>query len=319
MTVVALLGAGGFVGSAVRGALEQYGHAVKAVSSPRLSTSNVDPVVLIDQARRSPELASIVDALTGADVVVNAAGVPDASSLRLETLVGANALLPRLVLEAASRARVRRMVHVSSAVVQSDRAVLDASEEMAPFSPYSTSKVLGEQVLRADPPAEVSVVRFRPPSVHASGRRVSRRIARIAASPVASVARPGSQPSPQALLPNVASAIAFLATCVDVPPAVVTHPWEGLTSASLMETLGGGRRPLMIPRTLARGAVGTGRWLGRLSPAVAANVRRLEVLWLGQEQARSWLEVQGWGPPVGAEGWHELANSSDATSGDGDL
>ena len=78
------------------------------------------------------------------DVLINAAGNPDASSQDEDGLYGANALLPALLLRAARAAGVRRFVHVSSAVVQNDKAVLDASEDLRPFSPYSASKVMGE-------------------------------------------------------------------------------------------------------------------------------------------------------------------------------
>jgi putative NADH-flavin reductase len=306
---VALLGATGFVGSAVRSVLDAAGHAVRPVRAPRLRTHAGSADELVAEAAKSPHVQQLADSLLGADVVINAAGDPDASSRDTHALTAANSLLPRVVLEAAASASVRRMVHVSSAVVQNDRKVLDASEDMSPFSPYSRSKILGELVLRTDVPAGVSVTRFRPPSVHAPGRRVSQRVGRIARSRLASVAGNGTQPSPQALLPNVASALAFLAICRNIPPAVVTHPWEAMTALDLMTLLGGGHRPVQVPRWLARTTVATGRIVGRLSPLLAANVRRVEVLWLGQEQARSWLEDQGWQPPVGIEGWHKLASS----------
>ncbi len=314
--VVALTGARGFVGSAVSWALEEAGHTVIPVRSPRLVADTDDPAALVTAASTSEQVLVIADLLRRADVLVNAAGDPDASSTLTEELLGANALLPRILLEAAAAAGVPRMVHVSSAVVQNDRPVLDDSEDMRAFSAYSRSKVSGEIVLRQDPPAGVVVVRYRPPSVHASDRRVTRRVARIAASPLASVASPGSQPTPQALLPNVASAIAFLATTGTTPPSVVIHPWEGLSAAALMEALGD-RPPHRIPRALARAVVGAGRAVGWLSPVVAANVRRVELLWLGQRQAASWLTGQGWTPPVGTEGWDQLvpASGSPATRG----
>jgi len=247
-------------------------------------------------------------------VLINSAGIPAASSLNRDALFGANALLPRLLLEAAALAGVHRLVHVSSAVVQNDKAVLDDSEVMRPFSPYSASKVAGELVLRHAPPAGVHIVRYRPPSVHAPGRRVTRMIGRIASSPMATVARPGDQQSPQALLPNVGAAVAFLATCQEVPPAVVTHPREGVTAAGLMRDLSGGAEPRVLPRWFARGVVGSAKVAGRVHRPTAANARRIELLWFGQSQSSSWLTSHGFSHPVGPEGWQHLSLSERMTS-----
>ena len=249
--------------------------------------------------------------LPAASAVVNAAGDPDASSVDALALDAANGWLPVLLAAAAARAGVPRFVHVSSAVVQGRRPVLDETSATAPFSPYSRSKIAGEARLAV---AQLpGVVIYRPPSVHDVERRVTLMTTRIAASRAASVLRPGTQPSPQALLPNVAAAVAHLATCSNQPPTYVIHPWEGLTTAGLMRVLGG-RRPALLPRPLANAVLGSLRGLGRLSPAMAANARRVEMLWLGQRQAESWLTQQGWRPPVGPEGWIELGQQTRAAT-----
>lgn len=303
---VALTGASGFVGSAVAAELAKD-HDVVPIAVPRLrSGARTVDAVRHAVAAESGAYADLVRQLTGVDVLVNAAGNPDASSVDEDALFGANAVLPAILVAAAADAALPRVVHVSSAVVQNDRPTLDSSEEMVGFSPYSASKVLAEEVLRTADTGSCAVVRYRPPSVHAQGRRVTSMIARIAASPAATVARPGDQPTPQALLPNVASAIAFLATTDAGPPAVVHHPSEGVTVTSLMSDLSGGRRPRRLPRGLARAAVRAAKLLGRLHRPTAANARRVELLWLGQGQAPSWLTEVGWQPPVGREGWLSL-------------
>ena len=224
---VILFGATGFVGSAVAEAMPP-GHRLVAHSAPRLSTVARSEAELLAASLEYAYLKELTAQLMGADVVINTAGNPDASSLDGNDLFGANALLPAILLRAATRAGVKRFVHVSSAVVQSDKPVLDSTEDMRPFSPYSASKVMGEVVVRALSIPEMGVIRFRPPSVHATGRRVTRIIGRIADSPLATVARPGDQGTPQALLPNVASAVAFIATTEMRPPSVIHHPSEGV-------------------------------------------------------------------------------------------
>lgn len=307
---IAILGASGFVGSAVVATLEPD-HEVIRVRTPRLRSAERSVADIVAKAAALPELDALVAEMRGVDVVVNAAGNPDASSLDEDVLFGANALLPALALRAAEQAGARRFVHVSSAVVQNDKPVLDASEDLRPFSPYSASKVLGEEAVRAYSGA-LEVTRYRPPSVHAPSRRVTRMIRRISTSPVATVAAPGGQHTPQALLENVAAAIAALATWQDSTPSVVHHPSEGVTCRSLMEDLSGGRRPVALPRWVARLFVRAAKGVGRIHKPTAANARRVELLWLGQEQAPSWLTEQGWTVPVGREGWRSLAAEENA-------
>lgn len=301
----------GFVGSAVAHDLRERGVAVHELHAPRLSPDEC--------ARWSTAPADLPDDLVervsqdleGADVVVNAAGLPDASSVDEAALDAANGWLPVVLATAAARAGARRVVHISSAVVQGRRPVLDETPQTETFSPYSRSKVAGEQRLQAA--GLPGVVVYRPPSVHAVDRRVTRMTTRIASSPLATVLAPGDQPSPQALLGNVASAVGHLATCGSEPPRYVIHPWEGLTSAGLLEVLGG-RSPRRVPRPLGRGVLRLLGAAGRVSPRVGANARRVEMLWAGQRQARSWLTEDGWVPPLGHRAWREMGEQVRATA-----
>jgi hypothetical protein len=131
-------------------------------------------------------------------------------------------------------------------------------------------------------------------------------IAKLARSRFASVAGSGDKPSPQALIDNVGSAVAFLATCPEVPPAVVHHPSEIITTGALLALLSDGREPKHLPTALAIALVNAAKLAGRAVPSLSANARRLEIIWLGQMQAPSWLTAAGWSPPVGREGWAEL-------------
>lgn len=301
---VVVLGASGFVGGAVADALEARGHAVERLHAPRLP--HVTPDRAASFPGRDEAVAALAERLAGAAAVVNAAGDPDASSRDVPALVAANAALPGVVGAAAAAAGVPRVVHVSSAVVQGRRPVLDESDDFDAFSAYARSKALGERLVRRAGGDRVVV--YRPPSVHAADRRVTRLIARIGGSPLSTVARPGTDPSPQALLGNVADAVAFLATTPQAPPPVVIHPWEGLTTTDVMEVLGG-RTPRRLPRWLARALVTLARGAGAVVPAVAANARRVEMLWFGQAQATSWLTTAGWEPPLGRAAWTDLGRT----------
>jgi nucleoside-diphosphate-sugar epimerase len=302
MTTVALLGASGFVGSAVADALRRRGAVVLPVVAPRLPPCT-EAEALGAAAREGHAVRTLAAQVLGADAVVNAAGLSDSGSTDVGELYAANAALPGVVGAAAQEAGVARFVHVSSAAVQGRRLVLDDSPLTAPFSAYSGSKALGEQAALAAGPAG-SVV-YRPPGVHDVGRQTTETLVRLARSRLASAAAPGDAPTPQALLANVGDAVAFLATCADTPPQFVTHPSEHLPTAGLLEDLGG-KPPLLVPRRPAVALVAALTRVGARHHAVAAAARRLEVLWLGQAQAASWLDRVGWRAPVGPEGWRAL-------------
>ena len=301
---IGVLGASGFVGRAVAESL-RAGAEVIALAAPRLAPTPIDPqgpapVVNSDQvdqwAQRLAEL----------DVVINAAGDPNASSMKKDALLAANAVMPLLVYEACARARVHRFIHISSAVVQGDRATLDASRDWRPFSPYSASKVAGEKWLLQVAHEPTQLVIYRPPSVHAPGRGVTVKVARLAAGPARSVAGAGNRPTPQALLENVADAVRFLAVTDDTPPEIVHHPWEGLTTAELMRSLGG-RIPRRLPEAVCSFVSRSARLTERVIPHLAPYRRRLEMMWFGQKVEVSWLETVGWQPPrTGRTAWEEL-------------
>ncbi|MFC6152903.1 NAD-dependent epimerase/dehydratase family protein [Nocardioides yefusunii] len=296
---VAVVGATGFVGRAVLAAFEQRGIEVRAIRAPRLETS-ARQVDALHAEMAAPALRAeserLREELRGCSVVVNAAGLSDATSGG-DVLFGANALLPGLL--AASTEPGTGFVHVSSAAVQGRRAVLDETTEVEPFSPYSEAKALGEAMV-----PDGSVV-FRPTSVQGAGRRVTASLVRLCSSPLASVAAPGDFPTPQVLVENVADAIVFVALRAEDAPRVVLQPWEGVTTGELVRLLGQ-RRPLQVPQWLARALVRLGYALKPLTSRAAGIARRLEMLWFGQGQAPGWLDDK-WAPPVGPEGWKKLS------------
>lgn len=300
MTVVAVVGASGFIGRHVVEALGRRGVTVIAVSAPRLRTAaRTDEdlgLELMDIIHTHPELTRILETT---DVVINAAGLNHTPAGNFDALYGANALLPAL-LATCCQAGGTRFVHVSSAAVQGRRPVLDESLDVAPFTPYSASKTLGEAAVLSRSTATV----FRPASVQGPEREVTNSLRRLARSRLASVAGSGSGPTPQSHVDNVADAIAF-AALADAPPRVVLQPSDGLSAAELLRVLGG-HEPIRLPRSACRLLVAILFLLAKASPKLAGHARRLELLWFGQAQASSWLEGR-WNAPVGYQGWEELA------------
>lgn len=303
---VVVVGASGFVGSAVCAALLRRGHTPVLQRAPR-PTSRDDAHVserLSDDDLRTA--AVLVRRWREVDAVINCAGDPDASSTDERALRLANGVVAGIVARACSAVGVTRLVQVSSAVVQGDQERLDAELTYRPFSPYARSKIMGEQLALAAFP-EGTVV-YRPPSVHAPRRRITAALTRLADSPLRSVAAPGDAPTPQALLPNVADAVAFLATTPMTPPPVVIHPWEGLSTADLLTVLSRrSRRPHLLPRPVVTAVLAAAALSVGHLPHVSAHLRRLQLVWLGQAQQHSWLTAAGWRPPVGRDAWSRLA------------
>lgn len=316
MTVVsrvAVVGASGFIGQAVVRALALDGIDAVAVRAPRVEHSGMVDGPSDWLGVYEAQIQEIADQVDDpVDAIINAAGLADATSGRPDALVGANAILPRLCREAARRAGAGRFVHISSAGVQGRMAVLDESARVAPISDYTRSKAIGEAWL-ADCPETVI---YRPTSVHGVGRPVSRQLTRVARSRIASVGGDGAWPTPQVLVDNVASACTFLATTAEPTPSVVLHPWEGMTASSVLEVLGGSP-PRHVPEWLARQIVRSAYWGGPRASGWVGRVRRVEMMWFGQDQTESWLSSR-WRPVIGLEGWHAIAEWATADIGPSD-
>lgn len=289
-TRVAVVGSTGFVGQQIVVALRERGAEAVRVRAPRLDT-----ITPLDAE------AGLSRSIEGCAAVINAAGVATATAASSKTMVLANAVLPGVIARSANSAGAR-MVHVSSAAVQGRISELDSSDQVDGFSPYSTSKIEGELAVRS---SNGDAVIYRPPGVHHESRETTRKLAAFARSRVASVSGRGTSPTPQALLENVADAVAFLATYSVTPPDVVHHPSEGLTTGDLLTYLGG-HAPHRLSPLLTRAVVGGLFSAAQLRPAVAGHARRLEMLWYGQRQAASWLANSGWEPKFGSERWQQI-------------
>lgn len=277
---ICVVGASGFIGAHIAESVERF-HEVSTTAAPRLRLSAGS----LDQMRRQLDLDLIVqfadDHLRGVDVVVNAAGIAEATSSDLSGLLGANAALPLFLASACDRAGVRRLVHVSSGAVRGTYP-LDDSETMHPNTRYGLSKAVGEALLRSAN-VQTEVIRYRPPSVQGSERALTQKLARFARSPLASVAAPGNDPTPQTNAERVGECVRVLSDLDMRPPAVVAHPWEGVTTSQVLAELGG-RSPRQINRRAARALLDAGYLAGAVLRGLVPHVRRADLLLFGQTQ-----------------------------------
>lgn len=292
-----VIGASGFIGRAVLGAAASAAIDVVPLSGLRLDGSDgvtVDDLsaVVLDKLG-TREADKLAESLEGADVVVNAAGLARPDSLDSADLIAANAVLPALLAALASGLGVRRFVQISSAAVQGRLSPLDETTKVLPFSPYSRSKALGEQLLWEADLSPMEIVVYRPTSVHGQGRPATEALVRQARRlPVLPIVGHGKLPLPVASIDNVAAAVIHLATC-DSPPSVVLHPWEGITQAEFWRMLNPGVRFVSVPAPAMRLAVNFLNRAGGWFPRIDGPVRRLEVCMLGQQIVALGLEESG--------------------------
>lgn len=322
-----VIGASGFVGSSILTRLKIDGIGADPIEAPRLATSQRDANQIIRDARKLEGIIdSLADSFAGAEVVINASGLAAPNQQDIAPLLGANALLPAVIAIAAQRTGVKRLIHLSSAAVQGPRPVLDDSPRTEPFSAYSYSKALGEDVLLriadyveekaaagvapgsanssfpAAPsfsPASVSAHHaletciVRATSVQGAGRRTTESFAKFSSSPLASVAGSGSHKSPVSSSYALAEFVSMLGQFSGELPRIVVQPWEGTTCESVIVDAGR-RRPLHIPAPLCTVAVKAGYALsGLLNDRLQGSVRRAEVMWFGQDVDDSWARENG--------------------------
>lgn len=308
-----VLGASGFVGGAVVAELRGRGLKVATLAAPRINSVASTAQALADQARlftspgpstNAADYAALLQAFAGVDVVVNAAGMAAPGGAESPSMTGANALLPAVIALAAHAAGVKRLVHLSSASVQGHRRVIDETSDRAPFSAYSRSKALGEEVLEIvaggfAPAAEeaLNVATIRATSVQGPSRGTTLSLAKIAASPLASVASPGTAPTPVSSIDALSWFVAETGAFAGPVPALVLQPWEGLSVTDVLAAAGGAP-PMVIPAWLCRPVLASGYFVsGLLGERLHGSLRRVELMWLGQEQTPGWAEEVGLVPP----------------------
>lgn len=286
----AIVGASGFIGSALTAHLRTAGLDVVELAAPRLNLApaTASGAAVLRAAAASSATADLAEQLRGVEVVVNAAGLATPDAFPSADLYGANSLLPAVVGIAANSAGVRRFVHLSSAAVQGRRLVLDESTEVSPFSAYSRAKALGESAVlaAAHELSGLEIIIVRATSVQGDGRATTDALRRIACSPLASVAAPGTAPSAVSSLAGLVSFVACVGRSSAPLPGVALQPWEGESVAGVLKRYSG-REPRRLPRVLCTCVLWLAWLAGRVVPEIAGLARRLEMMWMGQEQVTS--------------------------------
>lgn len=304
------MGGSGFIGRAVRQAAGDARVVDIAFRCHGAWRPDDRPSSCVERwIKANPQICDrVAGQLSGVDVVINAAGSAAPGSNRSTALFDANALLPGVIATLAARAGVARMVHISSAAVQGSRSVLDESAQCAPVTAYGRSKAAGEAIL-TDGSVSVpgQVVLYRPTSVQAVERPITRQLVRLAGGNLLPVVGDGETPLPLCLVQNVAAGVVCSAICDRFAP-VVLQPWEGVTTRLLWELFGRWPGMVSLPARPIRWAVGALLGVGAVAAPAGALGRRLEMLLLGQQQQAAALQASGFAAPVGLDGYRRLAD-----------
>lgn len=295
MTMVAVTGAGGFVGRRICDDFSRRGHVVIGVS--RSET--------VPFARVVGEIGAQTDwsrALEGVEVVVHCAArahvMHERSTDPLTLYRAVNVEGTRRLAEQAARHGVRRLVYLSSVKAAGERSVLGrplkVNDRAAPEDAYGVSKREAELALQeVGAETGLETVIIRPPLVYGPG--VKGNFLRL----LGAIAR--GWPLPLGALENRRSMVSlsnladFISLCIESPVAAggtfFVSDGEDLSTASLARRMGAalGRPARLLP---VPGAVLS--MLGRVA-GKAAEIERL-VGTLQVDLADS-HELLAWSPP----------------------
>jgi len=288
----AVLGASGFVGSAIVQHLRGDGCEVVELRSPRvvLSPNVQDPYQVVSLGESHHAVDELEASFIGIDVVINAAGISAPDDGPSPELYGANSLLPAIAAWAAERAGVKRVIHLSSAAVQGRKSMLDETLDATPFSPYSRSKALGERAfLTAHSKPSVDLIVIRATSVQGPGRATTKSLRWFAQSPLSSVANSGRQPTVVSSIDGLVDFVRNVANSQLVLAPIMLQPWEGFSVSDVLR-FAGGKEPLVLPKSLCWVLITVARTLAIVIPEMSGSGRRLELAWLGQRQESVFTE-----------------------------
>lgn len=157
---IVVTGAAGFIGSTLCETLLEEGHEVVGLDAfipyyPRtVKEANLAPLIgrpgfrFVEMDLRTDELAPCVD---GAEAIVHEAAMAGLmrSWTDLELYVSCNILATNRLIEAATRAGVRRFILASTSSVYGREAVGDEDRPLEPSSPYGITKLACEKLVLA--------------------------------------------------------------------------------------------------------------------------------------------------------------------------
>lgn len=155
MGLYLVTGGAGFIGSSIAERLLSSGERVRIIddfSTGRRSNvaSLKGEVEVVEGSVTDPALVERV--MKDVEVVFHQAAIPSVSRSVDNPVASLNAtvMATTVVLEAARRANVRRLVYAASSSAYGNTAVLPKVETMtpAPLSPYAVGKLAGEQLVR---------------------------------------------------------------------------------------------------------------------------------------------------------------------------
>jgi nucleoside-diphosphate-sugar epimerase len=289
LTVV-VAGAANFVAAAVLHRLdadEQVGRLIALdCDEPAMPVAKMD-FRTVDV--RDPMLAVSMEQ---ADVAVHVALTPGPMESE-DTMFAINVHGTRNLLEAAAKAGVRRLVHVSSAAVYGAHAgnrvplTEDAPVRANPDFSWAYQHQLAEELVQAwaDNHPEVVVTILRPVTILGPG--ANNFIARHFEQPVMPVVR-GNEPPVQFLHVDDLAAAVNLAVTKDMPGVFNVSPDGWVTARELAHLLG--KRTVTVPEAVAFSAART-LWSHRVLGAPAGALHYLMYPWVLSSDR---LHSHGW-------------------------
>jgi len=314
MTVVAVTGASGFVGSALTAALQERGNVVVPVYRSRPPSSLSSAGVSIGDIDGETSWRPLFDA-TPVDVVVHCAAlthVPRTSSLQaLSQLQSVNVKGTLNLAQQAIGAGVRRFVHISSIKVNGEGTNVGipyvASDVPRPEDPYGATKLAAEEGLRdlaAVAPLELVIVR----PVLIYGPRVKGSFRTLMVWMQRGVPLPLGRIDNRRSLVSLGNLVDCIATCIEHPAAggetFLVSDGEDLSTPDLLRRIS---RALNVRARLLPAPVALLRLAGRLSGRQRI-VRRLCCSL--QVDIRHTCGALGWTPPETVDKGIEAAVAS---------
>lgn len=170
---VAVTGGSGVVGTAVIGHLVDEGHEVRALARSSESVAKLGSMGAVPVWGDILDQDSLAEVVEGCELVFHLAGINEMCTRRRDHMWKVNVEGSRLMMNAAARAGVRRMIHTSSAVTIGEAAGTVGTEETVHrgyyLSDYERTKTEAERLVMSAPDG-LEMVIVNPSSVQGPGR-----------------------------------------------------------------------------------------------------------------------------------------------------